>query len=161
MPSYYTISIHKRILFLLKYAAKEDNSMFSKDFQTIFNRAGSNISQAIARLKNVNELKPESYVITEKVGRQVKVTLTQRGDQYSDKILKEVKEFLGWVEGLQNGSKTLKYNNNQIIEILESIRPSIEDELNSLSGYIEKARIKDLVNKIMEIFRSNFENYIK
>ncbi len=135
--------------------------MFSKDFQSIFNRAGSNISQAIKRLKNINKLKPDSYVITEKIGRQIKVTLTQRGDQYSDKILIEVKEFLNWVESLQNGSKTLQYSETQIIDILESIEPSIEDELNLLSKYIGKTMIKDLGNNLMKIFRSNLENYIK
>ena len=161
MPSYNVISVSKRILFLLNYAAKKDHSMYSKEFQSIFNRGVSQISQVIRKLRNVNKLKPDSYIITEKIGRQIKVTLTKKGEQFSDEILAEVKEFLSWVENLQNVSKPLQYKSAQIIDILESIKPSIEDELSGLSGYIEKARIKDLANNIMEIFRSNFENYIK
>ena len=161
MPSYNVISVSKRILFLLNYAAKKDHSMYFKEFQSIFNRGVSQISQVIRKLRNVNKLKPDSYIITEKIGRQIKVTLIKKGEQFSDEILAEVKEFLSWVENLQNVSKPLQYKSAQIIDILESIKPSIEDELSGLSGDIEKARIKDLANNIMEIFRSNFENYIK
>ncbi len=153
------ITIPKRILFFLEYEYKEQGYMLLRDFRLHCNRDWSQISQAITRLKE------DDLIVREKVGRETKLLITEKGSRHIEKYLLLASEHIDNFEELFLKANIAAKTKNYRIENekrengfnLEMVESDIYDTLSILgeSNLASEEQINSLAKNLVRVFKNN------